>query len=48
MTSQIAFDNFYIGASKHGADAFAKETWVIKHNAEKALDDNGVWLDIII
>ncbi|KAM3181434.1 hypothetical protein ACTXT7_014391 [Hymenolepis weldensis] len=34
MSANIAFDNFYIGISKKGADEFAAETWVIKRKAE--------------
>ncbi|KAL5970025.1 Calnexin [Taenia solium] len=35
MTAEIAFDNFYIGTSKRGADKFAAETWVLKQKAEE-------------
>ncbi|CDS41129.1 calnexin [Echinococcus multilocularis] len=35
MTADIAFDNFYIGTSKKGADKFASETWVPKQKAEE-------------
>ncbi|KAL5112935.1 Calnexin [Taenia crassiceps] len=35
MTAEIAFDNFYIGTSKKGADKFAAETWVLKQKAEE-------------
>lgn len=34
MSADIAFDNFYIGKSKKGADDFAAETWAIKKKAE--------------
>ncbi|BHF57132.1 hypothetical protein SprV_0100007300 [Sparganum proliferum] len=38
LSDQIAFDNFYIGTSKKGADEFAAQTWALKHSAELAAD----------
>ncbi|VDL92184.1 unnamed protein product [Schistocephalus solidus] len=38
LSDQIAFDNFYIGTSKKGADDFAAQTWALKHSAELAAD----------
>lgn len=35
ISTGIAFDNFFIGTSKKGADEFAAETWVIKEKAER-------------
>lgn len=42
MSANIAFDNFYIGTSKKGADEFAAETWVIKRKAEYESMPSGV------
>lgn len=42
MTAEIAFDNFYIGTSKKGADKFAAETWVLKQKAEEQSRVDGV------
>ena len=42
MTAEISFDNLYIGTSKKGADEFASETWVLKHEAESNSRSTGV------
>lgn len=39
MQNDILFDNIYIGHSEEGAKNFAEETWVIKHEIEKAEED---------
>jgi len=39
MQNDILFDNIYIGHSEEGAKNFAEETWVIKHEIEKAAED---------
>ena len=39
MQNDILFDNIYIGHSESDADAFAKETWAVKHASEKAEEE---------
>jgi calnexin len=39
MQNDILFDNIYIGHSESDAEAFAKETWVVKFASEKAEEE---------
>ena len=46
MQNDILFDNIYIGHSEEDAKEFAEESWAIKHEIEKAAEEQEIEQDL--